>query len=135
MSTTTLQSLDAGVQDVVVAARTLAERLPAPLQALGELAYNYRWSWTLGGPELFEQIDPQRWALCANSPVRESQRQIKLAPALRGPVAPPPRCCVRSRTRTNRRQLPLRGLSWARLYACWRVRHADNRQASKNSHW
>ena len=73
MSTTTLQSLDAGVQDVAVAARTLAERLPAPLQALGELAYNYRWSWTLGGPELFEQIDPQRWALCANSPVRMIQ--------------------------------------------------------------
>jgi starch phosphorylase len=73
MSTTTLQSLDAGVQDVAVAARALAERLPAPLRALGELAYNYRWSWTPGGPELFEQIDPQRWALCAANPVRMLQ--------------------------------------------------------------
>src|ERR1035438_5588071 len=73
MNTTTLQSLDAGVQDVAVAARTLAERLPAPLQALGELAYNYRWSWTPGGPELFEHIDPQRWSMCATNPVRMLQ--------------------------------------------------------------
>ena len=50
MNTTTLQSLDAGVRDVALAARNLAERLPAPLHALGELAYNYRWSWTPGGP-------------------------------------------------------------------------------------
>ena len=70
MNTTTLQSLDAGVRDVAIAGRALAERLPVSLQALGELAYNYRWSWIPGGPELFERIDPQRWVLCAANPVR-----------------------------------------------------------------
>jgi starch phosphorylase len=73
MNITALQSLDAGARDVAVAARALAERLPAPLQALGELAYNYRWSWTPGGPELFERIDPARWVLCAANPVRMLQ--------------------------------------------------------------
>jgi starch phosphorylase len=73
MTITALQSLDAGVRDVAVAARALMERLPAALEALGELAYNYRWSWTPGGPELFEQIDPARWALCAANPVRMLQ--------------------------------------------------------------
>ena len=70
MSTTILRPLDAGVEDVAAAAQGLAERLPSPLQPLAELAYNYRWSWTPGGPELFEQIDPQRWVLCSTNPVR-----------------------------------------------------------------
>jgi starch phosphorylase len=70
MSVTSLRPLDAGVEDVAAAARALAERLPTPLQPLAELAYNYRWSWTPGGPELFEQIDPQRWMLCSTNPVR-----------------------------------------------------------------
>ena len=70
MSTTILRPLDAGVKDVAASARTLAERLPTPLQPLAELAYNYRWSWTPGGPELFEQIDSQRWMLCSTNPVR-----------------------------------------------------------------
>ncbi|MGO9754146.1 MAG: alpha-glucan family phosphorylase [Solirubrobacteraceae bacterium] len=73
MNTTMVPSLDAGGDGVVIAARALAERLPAPLQALGELAYNYRWSWTPGGPELFEQLDPQRWELCSANPVRMLQ--------------------------------------------------------------
>ena len=70
MSTTILRPLDAGVEDVAAAAQDLAGRLPTPLQPLAELAYNYRWSWTPGGPELFEQIDPQRWMLCSTNPVR-----------------------------------------------------------------
>jgi starch phosphorylase len=73
MNTTIVSSLNAGVEGVALAARALAERLPAPLQPLGELAYNYRWSWTRGGAELFERIDPQRWELCAANPVRMLQ--------------------------------------------------------------
>jgi glycogen phosphorylase len=68
-----LQPLDAGVEDVAAAAQILAGRLPTPLQPLAELAYNYRWSWTRGGPELFERIDPQRWTLCSANPVRMLQ--------------------------------------------------------------
>ncbi len=73
-----LERLGAGVEDVAAAAQALAERLPAPLQSLAELAYNYRWSWTPGGPELFECIDPQRWALCSANPVRMLQ-EVSLA--------------------------------------------------------
>ena len=79
MDTTILPLLDAGARDVGVAARMLAERLPARLQALGELAYNYRWSWLSGGPDLFEQIDPQRWELCGANPVRMLQEVSPLA--------------------------------------------------------
>ena len=64
------RGLDAGVGEVAEAARVLAGRVPGPLRALAELAYNYRWSWTRGGPELFERIDPRRWARCEANPVR-----------------------------------------------------------------
>ncbi len=73
MKSTPLRSLDAGAGDVAQASRLLAGRLPAPLQALSDLAYNYRWSWMPGAPELFEEIDPQRWSLCAGNPVRMLQ--------------------------------------------------------------
>jgi starch phosphorylase len=44
--------------------------VPAPLSALADIAYNYRWSWTPGGPELLASIDPHRWELCLGNPVR-----------------------------------------------------------------
>ena len=65
-----VRGLDAGVGEVAEAARVLAGRVPGPLGGLAELAYNYRWSWTRGGPELFERIDPRRWARCEANPVR-----------------------------------------------------------------
>jgi starch phosphorylase len=37
---------------------------------LARLAYNYRWSWWPGGPELFEAVDPDRWARTHHNPVR-----------------------------------------------------------------
>ena len=43
---------------------------PEPLAPLAEIAYNYRWSWTPGGPELFASVDPKRWEACAANPVR-----------------------------------------------------------------
>ena len=50
---------DAGSSDLRAAADALRTRLPEPLGALARLAYNYRWSWTPGGPELFAAIDPR----------------------------------------------------------------------------
>ena len=52
------------------AADALARRLPEPLHVLARLAYNYRWSWLPGGPDLFESVDPDRWRICGQNPVR-----------------------------------------------------------------
>src|SRR4051812_50214589 len=60
----------AGSRDLAAAAAALRSRLPEPLGALAAIAYNYGWSWTPGGHELFESIDPARWTLCAGNPVR-----------------------------------------------------------------
>ena len=48
----------------------LVARIPEPLAPLAELAYNYRWSWTIGGPELFSDVDPARFQFCQGNPVR-----------------------------------------------------------------
>ena len=58
----------AGRRDLERAVAELAERLPAPLSALAGLAYNYRWSWTLGGEGLFREIDPALWQRCCQNP-------------------------------------------------------------------
>jgi starch phosphorylase len=60
----------AGSSDIDAAADALRSRLPEPLAPLADLAYNYRWSWTPGGPELLASIDPRRWELCLGNPVR-----------------------------------------------------------------
>ena len=60
----------AGQDDLARAARNLASRVPEPLGALARLAYDYRWSWMPGGPELFRAVDPHRWRLCGENPVR-----------------------------------------------------------------
>ena len=59
-----------GLSDLQRAAGELADRLPPALAPLARLAYNYRWSWLAGGPELFEAIDPERFARCQQNPVR-----------------------------------------------------------------
>jgi starch phosphorylase len=59
-----------GREDVKRAAEDLAERLPDALAPLARLAYNYRWSWLPGGPEVFSAIDPGRFALANQNPVR-----------------------------------------------------------------
>jgi starch phosphorylase len=59
-----------GSADMQRAAAELAQRLPAPLAPFARLAYNYRWSWTPGGPELFRAIDPARFEAGADNPVR-----------------------------------------------------------------
>ena len=59
-----------GREDIQAAAAELAERLPDPLAPLARLAYNYRWSWLPGAPELFASIDRERFGLCLQNPVR-----------------------------------------------------------------
>jgi starch phosphorylase len=62
--------VNSGSSDLRAAADALRSRLPAPLGALADLAYNYQWSWTPGGPELLAAVDPRRWELCLGNPVR-----------------------------------------------------------------
>ena len=57
-----------GRSDIRRAAEELAERLPDRLAPLARLAYNYRWSWLPGGPELFAAIE--RFELSLQNPVR-----------------------------------------------------------------
>jgi starch phosphorylase len=63
-------TMNDGREDIRRAAEELAERLPDALAPLARLAYNYRWSWLPGGPELFQSIDPDRFALALQNPVR-----------------------------------------------------------------
>jgi starch phosphorylase len=74
-----------GREDVRRAASELADRLPEPLAPLARLAYNYRWSWLPGAPELFRSIDPGRFEICCENPVRllqeASSRSIRRAAA------------------------------------------------------
>ena len=83
---------DAGASDLRAAAAALRSRLPEPLAPLAEIAYNYRWSWTPGGPELFASIDPKRWELSLGNPVRVLQETHPetLARARRGRGLPRP---------------------------------------------
>ena len=37
---------------------------------LARIAYNYRWCWYPGGKDVFRSIDPDRWELCGENPVR-----------------------------------------------------------------
>ncbi len=48
----------------------LARRLPEPLEDLAWISYNYLWSWTPGGRELFRTIDAHRFNLSGENPVR-----------------------------------------------------------------
>src|SRR5215213_11339302 len=62
--------MTAGHDEILRAADALAARVPQPLAPLARLAFNYRWSWTPGGPDLFSSIDPVRWERCGENPVR-----------------------------------------------------------------
>ena len=45
-------------------------RLPEPLFPLARIAYNYRWSWTPGGRDLFRYFGVHRFNLSNQNPVR-----------------------------------------------------------------
>lgn len=59
-----------GQRDVDRAVTDLAEDLPGPLSPLAALAFDYRWSWTPGGNDLFAEMDPQRWRRCGANPIQ-----------------------------------------------------------------
>jgi starch phosphorylase len=59
-----------GSRDVDRAVDRLARRLPEPLEDLAWISYNYLWSWTPGGPEMFRMIDAHRFMLAGENPVR-----------------------------------------------------------------
>jgi glycogen phosphorylase len=65
-----IATLNDGHEDIQRAAADLAERLPAALAPLARLAFNYRWSWLPGGPELFRAVDSERFEICGQNPVR-----------------------------------------------------------------
>ncbi|MFF1354321.1 alpha-glucan family phosphorylase [Streptomyces sp. NPDC058297] len=49
---------------------TVRPVLPEPLAPLQELARNLRWSWHTGTRDLFQAVDPARWAAADGDPVR-----------------------------------------------------------------
>jgi glycogen phosphorylase len=59
-----------GDEELGLKAADLAGRLPEALAPLARIAYNYRWRWYPGGKEVFRSIDPGRWELCGENPVR-----------------------------------------------------------------
>jgi starch phosphorylase len=68
-----------GREDLARAAGELADRVPEPLAPLARLAYNYRWSWLPGGPELFRRVDAERFERCLQNPVRLLQEASSTA--------------------------------------------------------
>ncbi len=60
----------AGDRDLAREAEELAAKLPPVLAPLAQMAFNYRWSWAPGGPDLFREVDPYRWGLQRENPVR-----------------------------------------------------------------
>lgn len=59
-----------GSRDIRRAVDRLARRLPEPLEDLAWISYNYLWSWTPGGHEIFRSIDAHRFTLAGENPVR-----------------------------------------------------------------
>jgi glycogen phosphorylase len=62
-----------GDEELGFRAADLAGRVPEALAPLARIAYNYRWRWYPGGKEAFRSIDPNRWELCGENPVRMLQ--------------------------------------------------------------
>src|SRR4051812_14752010 len=65
-----LAHVQAGRRDLERAAEALATRLPEPLGVLAQIAYNYRWAWDPDGPDVFRDIDADRWERVAENPVK-----------------------------------------------------------------
>jgi starch phosphorylase len=84
----------AGVQDIERAAQSLTSRVPSPLAPLARAAYNLRWSWTPGAADTFAAIDPARWALCGENPVR---LLTETSPAALARAADDPQIVARAR--------------------------------------
>ena len=63
-------SMFAGDRDIDAAVAELAGTLPAPLQPLARVAFDYRWSWDADGAATFAAIDAAHWARCGANPRR-----------------------------------------------------------------
>ena len=59
-----------GATDLVSRCELLADRLTPGLRPLAKVAYNYAWSWDPDGPAVFNDINPHRWGLSGQNPVR-----------------------------------------------------------------
>lgn len=59
-----------GDDDLAREAEELAAKLPGGLGPLARLAFNYWWSWAPDGPQLFGDLDPYRWSMRQENPVR-----------------------------------------------------------------
>ena len=62
--------MNRGRKDIQRTADDLASRIPEPLAPLARIAYDYAWTWEPGGREMFRAIDPHRWQLAGENPVR-----------------------------------------------------------------
>ncbi len=60
----------AGDRDIDAAVAELADALPAPLQPLARVAFDYRWCWAADGAATFAAIDAGHWARCGANPRR-----------------------------------------------------------------
>ena len=60
-----------GARETEERAARLATELPPALAPLAGVAFNYRWAWEPGGPELFQSLDPHAWELAGRNPVRQ----------------------------------------------------------------
>ena len=83
-----LAHVQAGSRDLERAAQALATRLPDSLGVFARLAYNYRWAWDPDGPDVFRDVDPDRWEQVAENPVRllqeaATERLLAAAPGRR----------------------------------------------------
>ena len=58
-----------GTRDIARGVSRLRARLPAPLAPLASVAYNYRWAWSAGGPDLFRRMDPAGWERSGENPL------------------------------------------------------------------
>ena len=59
-----------GAVDLDTRAAVLAHELTDGLKPLARVAYNYRWSWTREGEDVFRDIHAHRWELSGGNPVR-----------------------------------------------------------------
>ena len=71
-----------GSQDIARGVSRLRARLPAALAPLADVAYNYRWAWSLLGPDLFRRIGGAAWERSGENPVlflREAADSVERA--------------------------------------------------------
>lgn len=70
---------------------TVRPVLPEPLRPLSDLARNLRWSWHAETRDLFQSVDPERWAASDGDPVRLLG---SVAPARLAELAEDPDSCA-----------------------------------------